>query len=147
MSARRVVNKLGLDPKSSDTDMSMLHEAGMHGLMQSINDYDHDHPSGASFASHAGNKVRGLMHTALRNQDQIPHEVRQAQKKFAAGQNVPKQAESQVSVPSALKPSAAAALLNEPRYSKGADASDRHTRIKTAQATHGIKPTGSTEND
>jgi hypothetical protein len=82
MSANRTINKLGLDPKHPDIDMSMLHEAGMHGLVQAMNDYDHDNPSKASFATHAGNKIRGLQMTAMRNQDQIPSEVRQAQKKF-----------------------------------------------------------------
>ncbi len=82
MSASKVMKKLGLDSKSGDMDMSMLHEAGMHGLMQSINDYDHNHPSKASFATHAGNKIRGLMQTALRDQDKIPTEMRRAQKSY-----------------------------------------------------------------
>lgn len=84
MSAHKTLNKLGLDPKHPDIDMSMLHEAGMHGLIQAMNDYDHDNPSKASFSTHAGNKIRGLQMTAMRNQDSIPTEVRQAQKKFAS---------------------------------------------------------------
>lgn len=89
MSAHKTLNRLGLDPKHPDVDMSMLHEAGMHGLIQAMNDYDHDNPSKASFATHAGNKIRGLQMTAMRNQDQIPAEVRQAQKKFAAKGQAP----------------------------------------------------------
>jgi len=82
MSAHKVLNKLGLDHKKGDVDLGMLHEAGMHGLMQAINDYDHEHPSQASFATHAGNKIRGLQQTAMRGQDQIPHELRVGAKKF-----------------------------------------------------------------
>jgi hypothetical protein len=94
MNANKAINKLGMDAKHPDLDMSMLHEAGMHGLIQAMNDYDHENPSKASFATHAANKIRGLQMTALKNQDAIPTEVRQAQKKFAssAGQPaVPKQ--------------------------------------------------------
>jgi len=82
MSAQKVLNKLGLDQKRGDVDLGMLHEAGMHGLMQSINDYDHDHPSKAAFATHASNKIRGLQQTAMRSQDQIPQELRTGAKKF-----------------------------------------------------------------
>lgn len=85
MNAHKTLNRLGLDPKHPDIDMSMLHEAGMHGLIQAMNDYDHDNPSKASFATHAANKIRGLQMTAMKNQDAIPTEVRQAQKKFASG--------------------------------------------------------------
>lgn len=89
MNARRVLNKLGLDHTKGDVDLGLLHEAGMHGLFQAINDYDHDHPSKASFATHAGNKIRGLMQTALRDQDQIPQELRAAAKKFQAQKAAP----------------------------------------------------------
>lgn len=135
MSARKVVNKLGLDPKSPDVDMSMLHEAGMHGLMQAINDYNHEHPSGASFASHASNKMRGLMHTALRSQDQIPQEVRQAQKKFAASQSTP------------MAPKQPAAFKAHPQHPAANDINERHRHITTQRSVHGIKAPGSSEND
>lgn len=82
ISAHKTLKKLGLDPKNPDVDMSLLHEAGMHGLIQAINDYDHNNPSKASFATHAANKIRGLQMTAMRNIDAIPKEIRQAQKKF-----------------------------------------------------------------
>lgn len=137
MSARKVVNKLGLDPKSQDTDMSMLHEAGMHGLMQAINDYDHDHSSGASFSSHASNKIRGLMHTALRNQDQIPHEVRQAQKRFSASN----------AAPVMPKAPTAGGIIKQSKHPAAADFADRHKRISTAKATHMAKLPGGSEND
>ncbi len=89
MNAHKTLAHLGLDHKSPDIDMSMLHEAGMHGLIQAMNDYDHDNPSKASFATHAANKIRGLQMTAMRNQDQIPTEVRQAQKQFASKAQAP----------------------------------------------------------
>lgn len=81
MNAARVLSKFGLDAKKTDLDLGSMHEAGMHGLMQAINDYDHDHPSKASFATHASNKIRGLQQTALKAQDQIPEEIRSAAKK------------------------------------------------------------------
>lgn len=90
MNAHKTLNRLGLDPKHPDVDMSMLHEAGMHGLIQAINDYDHDNTSKASFATHAANKIRGLQMTAMKNQDAIPTEVRQAQKRFASQGGAPK---------------------------------------------------------
>ncbi len=85
MNAHKTLARLGIDPKHPEVDMSMLHEAGMHGLIQAMNDYDHDNPSKASFATHAANKIRGLQMTAMKNQDAIPTEIRQAQKKFTAG--------------------------------------------------------------
>lgn len=84
MNANKTLQRLGLDPKHPDIDMSMLHEAGMHGLIQAMNDYDHDNSSKASFSTHAANKIRGLQMTAMKNQDHIPTEVRQAQKKFSS---------------------------------------------------------------
>jgi hypothetical protein len=85
MSAKKVMNKLGLEQNKGDLDLGMLHEAGMHGLMQAINDYNHDHPGKASFATHAGNKIRGLQQTAMRAQDQVPQELRTGAKKFNQG--------------------------------------------------------------
>jgi hypothetical protein len=70
MNGRKVLKQLGLEPKS--IDMGTLHEAGMHGLFQAINDYNHDNPGKASFSTHAGNKMRGLMQTALRQQQSMP---------------------------------------------------------------------------
>jgi hypothetical protein len=51
INAHKVVSKLGLD--KAKVDHGMLHEAGMYGLFQAMNDYDHDHPSKASFSTHA----------------------------------------------------------------------------------------------
>lgn len=82
MNAKRVLDKLGLDPKRGDIDMGGLHEAGMHGLMQAINDYEHDNPSKASFATHASNKIRGLMQTHLRDQQKIAPELKAGAKKY-----------------------------------------------------------------
>lgn len=84
MNAHRAIKSLGLDHNNPDIDMSMLHEAGMHGLIQAINDYDHDNPSKVSFATHASNKIKGLQMTALKNQDVIPADIRQAQKRYRA---------------------------------------------------------------
>jgi hypothetical protein len=90
MSAQKTLNKLGLDSKHGQVDLGMLHEAGMHGLMQSINDYDHDHPSKAAFVTHASNKIRGLQQTAMRNQDAIPQEARAHVKQYNLKQMVGK---------------------------------------------------------
>jgi hypothetical protein len=81
MSKAKVLKKLGLDA-NSEIDHGALDEAGTHGLFQAINDYDPNHPSKASFATHAGNKIRGLMQTHLRAQDKIPTEMRRAQREY-----------------------------------------------------------------
>lgn len=90
MSASKVINKLGLDRSRGNIDMGALHEAGMHGLFQAINDYEHDNTSKASFATHAGNKIRGLMQTALRNQDQKPQSLVSGAKKYNVQQMIAK---------------------------------------------------------
>ena len=82
MSAKKVLDKLGLDTKRGDIDMGGVHEAGMHGLMQAINDYEHENPGKASFATHASNKIRGLMQTHLRDQQKIARELKAGTKKF-----------------------------------------------------------------
>jgi len=82
MSAKKVMDKLGLDSKRGDLDMGALHEAGMHGLFQAINDYEHENPSKASFSTHASNKIRGLMQTALRDQQKIAPELKTGAKKY-----------------------------------------------------------------
>ena len=144
MSASKALKQLNLDPKHPDVDMSMLHEAGMHGLMQAINDYEHNHYSGASFATHAGNKMRGLMQTALRQQDKIPAEVRTAQKKYAKG----------VAATPASTPAPAAAVPAAPKvdvnkmlsHPAHKDTQDRFTRTMTQRQAHGVgtkKPEGS----
>jgi hypothetical protein len=131
MNAHKVLNKLGLDQKRGDIDLGMLHEAGMHGLFQAINDYDHEHPSKASFATHAGNKIRGLMQTALREQDKIPQELRVGAKKFQQAQ----------AAPVATTPKAPAA--QKPQVDLGAlvgkhppEVADRLKRIDTFRAVH-----------
>ena len=136
ISASKVMNKLGLDQKRGDIDLGMLHEAGMHGLFQAINDYNHDHPSKAGFATHAGNKIRGLMQTALRGQDQIPAELRQGAKKFQQAQ-APK-----VQAP---KPDIKGMISSHPAAN---DIMDRMKRAGTARAVHGVKkpPQGGSEN-
>jgi len=142
MNAHKVLNKLGLDHKKGDIDLGMLHEAGMHGLMQSINDYDHDHPSKASFATHAGNKIRGLQQTALRDQDSIPHEIRQKLKRFSPGsptmetfsQN-PSEHWSREGGKVPESTGKAASML-----SKFPNLADRHKRITTARTVVPPKP-------
>src|ERR1035437_1766686 len=128
MSAHKTLNRLGLDPKHPDVDMSMLHEAGMHGLIQAMNDYDHDNPSKASFATHAGNKIRGLQMTAMKNQDQIPTEVRQAQKKFA----------SQGAQPQAPKMDLHN-VIQQSGHPKAADMGDRLKRVGSQRQAQAIK--------
>jgi hypothetical protein len=120
MNAHRTIKKLGLDPKHPDIDMSMLHEAGMHGLIQAMNDYSHENPSKASFATHAANKIRGLQMTAMRNQDAIPAEVRQAQKKFASQGKIKK-------------------LLSETKHPKIADINDRIKRVESQKQVQAIR--------
>ena len=111
--------------------MSMLHEAGMHGLVQAINDYDHENPGKASFATHAGNKIRGLQMTAMRNQDQIPVEVRQAQKKFMASR-----------VPGSPKGTDLSDKIKQSGHPMAADMADRLKRTNTARAAHAVRRTG-----
>lgn len=123
MNAQKVINKLGLDQKRGDIDLGMLHEAGMHGLMQAINDYDHDHPSKASFATHASNKIRGLQQTAMRSQDQIPQELRVGAKKFQQAKAAP-----------------AKSMLT--KHPTDIDRADRMTRVGTFKAIKTPKPEG-----
>jgi hypothetical protein len=158
MNASRVMSKLGLDAKKSDLDLGSMHEAGMHGLMQAINDYDHDHPSKASFATHASNKIRGLQQTALRAQDQIPQQLRAAAKKHQQQQSVvqpkspaaPVQAPSGESqtvtpppAPSAPKPDMMASIASS-NHSQKNDIADRLKRIDTHRSALGVtkKPEG-----
>jgi hypothetical protein len=132
MNAQKVLNKLGLDSKRGDIDLGMLHEAGMHGLMQSINDYNHDHPSQASFSTHASNKIRGLQQTALRTQDQIPQELRVGAKKFQQGQAAP-----------VVKPDLKSLVTKHPP--EVADRMKRIDTFKNIQAPKAPKPEGGNE--
>ena len=146
MSAKRVIKRLGLDLNHPDVDMSMLHEAGMHGLVQSINDYDHENPSGASFATHAGHKIRGLQLTALKNQDKIPAEIRQAQKKFKEQKQSAGAGAAQVAAPTTPQ-KIAHTMIAESKHPKAPDMADRLKRVNTARAATvirrgGIKPQG-----
>lgn len=129
MNAKKTLARLGLDPNHPDIDHSMLHEAGMHGLIQAMNDYDHDNPGKASFATHAANKIRGLQMTAMKNQDAIPTEVRQAQKKFASQNAQP------APVPAAPKVDIGK-MISHPNNPKAADMQDRMTRIGAARGAH-----------
>lgn len=126
MNAHKTLARLGLDPKHPDIDMSMLHEAGMHGLIQAMNDYDHDNSSKASFATHAGNKIRGLQMTAMKNQDQIPTEVRQAQKKFAS------------QAPAAPKVDLHS-MISQSGHPAAPDISDRLKRVGAQRAAQAVK--------
>ncbi len=82
--ARHVLGKLGLTEKANrgEIDPGLLHEAGIHALFQAVNDYDHDHPSKAKFTTHLNGKMRGLMQSALRAQDEIPSDLRIKAKSF-----------------------------------------------------------------
>lgn len=132
MNAHKTLNRLGIDPKHPDVDMSMLHEAGMHGLIQAMNDYDHDNPSKASFATHAANKIRGLQMTAMKNQDAIPTEIRQAQKKFA----------SSAAQPAAPKVDIKQVIGSHP---KAPEIHDRLARIGAAKGAVKIRKGGATK--
>jgi len=137
MNAKKTISRLGLDPNHPEIDHSMLHEAGMHGLIQAMNDYDHENPGKASFATHAANKIRGLQMTAMKNQDAIPTEVRQAQKKYSAQNAVPQSA-----APAAAPAQPAAPkvdlhkLISHPSNPKAGDMSDRLKRIGAAREAH-----------
>jgi hypothetical protein len=82
--ARHVLSKLGLTEKANggEIDHGLLHEAGVHALFQAVNDYNHDHPSGAKFTTHLNRKMHGLMQAALKAQDEIPSELRAKAKSF-----------------------------------------------------------------
>lgn len=85
---RRTLNAMGLTEaaKSGSIDDGALHEAGLHALYEAINDYDHNHPSKASFTTHLNRKMTGLMQTALKAQDEIPTQLRAGAAKFRAQQ-------------------------------------------------------------
>jgi hypothetical protein len=135
MNKKKAIASLGLDPQSPDIDHGLLREAGMHGLFQAINDYDHDHPSKASFATHASNKIRGLQMSAMKSQDVIPTEIRQAQKQFEAKQHAPKVAPIAPQIAeSSIKP--------HPSHPQAADIIDRLKRVGSAKATHIKRRTG-----
>lgn len=145
MSANKVLNKLGIDRASPDVDFGMLHEAGMHGLFQAINDYDHDHPSKASFATHAGNKIRGLMQTALRTQDVVPQEMRSAAKRFSREQYAAPSVKTEtpkVEMPKVETPKASIATPEKPKTDAASliskhppEVADRFKRISVIRRT------------
>lgn len=80
MQAHNALKELGLDPKSQSVDHGLLHFAGVHGLYEAINKYDHDHAANknaskkpgekleeqASFASMAGKLISGKMKSILK---------------------------------------------------------------------------------
>ena len=128
MSKAKVLKKLGLDDKSGDVDHGALDTAGTHGLFQAINDYDHNHPSKASFATHAGNKIRGLMQTQLREQDKIPTEMRRAQKQYMKSKAPP------------VKTISSKDLMSS--HPKGQEIGERLGRIQAQKALMPKKPGG-----
>lgn len=128
MNAKRAVSTMGLDP--ANVDMDMLHEAGMHGLVQAMNDYDHDNPGKAAFSTHAANKIRGLQMTAMKGQDAIPTEVRQAQKKFSQTQSGG-QPQPAAPAPAVSKPDVKAIISGHP------EAANIHDRMKRVVAAKG----------
>lgn len=135
MNARRVNKTLGIDPKHPDRDIheGLMQEAGMHGLVQAINDYDHDHPSKASFATHASNKIKGLQMTAMKSADQIPEEIRRAKKEFEAKRG---QAKAQAIAPEKPK---VEQLLSSSKHPDAANISDRHNRVKAIRIAAGAR--------
>ena len=128
MHAKKALAAMGLDQNHPNIELGSLNEAGMHGLIQAINDYDHDNPSKASFSTHAGNKIRGLQMSALKSQDAIPKEVRQAQKRFAAqGQKPPA---SKVDLHS---------LIGSSGHAKAPDIQDRLQRVGAQRQSQAVK--------
>lgn len=80
---KRTVN----DPayRGLNLDHEDYHEAGMHGLIQAINTFDHDRPKKPTFATFAAKKIEGLVRSAIKSQDEIPVEARKAEKEFSQG--------------------------------------------------------------
>jgi len=99
-----------------------------------MNDYDHDHPSKASFATHAGNKIRGLQQAAMKNQDSIPSDVRQAQKKFQVEK--PAQAPAPVAAQPKVDLHTTIAQTNHP---DATNISDRLKRVGASRAAQTIR--------
>jgi hypothetical protein len=129
MNKKKAIATLGLDPQSPDIDHGLLREAGMHGLFQAMNDYDHDHPSKASFATHASNKIRGLQMSAMKSQDVIPSEVRQAQKQHEAKASAPKVE------PIAAQMTQQSKVVPHSSHPQAADIADKLKRVDSAKAT------------
>lgn len=174
MSARRVFTKLGIDPDNKNNAghdyVGAMHEAGLNGLYQAINDYDHENPKKTSFATHAGHKIRGLMQTAMRGMDQIPSELRSAAKKQSQSKApaatstaaptpapAPKAEAMDIGLPETKSeiPSAPAVpkqsvtdVVTSSGHPASADIHDRLKRTDTQRAAHGVilrKPSGSGE--
>ena len=156
MNATRVLNKLGIDPKRTDLDLGILHEAGLHGLFQAINDYDHENPKKTKFSTHASNKMRGLMQTAMRSIDQIPTELRNAAKKMGSSaqpkttvpSTQPKETSGSVpdtstqpkeisSAPAAPK-TPVSDVIKQSNHPAAKDMLDRLNRTNTQRAAHGV---------
>jgi len=139
--AKRVINKLGLAEQVArgQIDPGLLHEAGVHALFQSVNDYDHDHPSKAKFVTHLNRKMHGLMQSALKTLDEIPTELRAGAKKFDKDKRVSfaspvihtnKEGVTTTIAPPVPKPSAPE--LIDAKYPSNVD--ERHKRIVAAKA-------------
>lgn len=96
INAKKAISALGLSESHPNVDMGLLHEAGMHGLIQAINTYDPD--KGASFKTHASRTINGLQMTALKSMDQVPADVRRAAKLFHKKQAASAQPKAEASI-------------------------------------------------
>ena len=63
-----------------ETDLSMLHEAGFHGLWAAFHAYDKTAFGGTEFKRYAGPKIYGTMKCAITKDHPIPQYVRQQAK-------------------------------------------------------------------
>jgi len=107
INAKNAIKALGLQENHPNVDIGLLHEAGMHGLMQAVNSYD---PSkGAQFKTWASRVIKGLQMTALNNQHEIPQSIRRAAKDF----NKKRSAQPQMSAPT-LTPTSASTTTATP---------------------------------
>lgn len=138
--ARRVLSKLGLtdQAKSEQIDPGLLHEAGVHALFQAINDYNHDHPSKAKFTTHLNRKMQGLMHSALRAQDEIPTALRAGARRFDQQKRVenaaPVKYTNKEGVTTIINPSVPKRPAAEIATAHHPDIQDRLKRVAAAKA-------------
>jgi hypothetical protein len=136
MNGKSVLSKLGLDKNHPSVDHGLLDFAGMHGLIQAINTYDHDHPSKSSFKTHANHRIRGAQMEAMKAQDAIPRELRQGAKAFDKEQATTKPQQVQAPSPVIQQPKTdIGTLISESGHPNAPDMADRLKRVSAARTT------------
>jgi hypothetical protein len=146
--ARNKAKAMGISEDS--IDLSALHEAGMHGLMQAVRDYN---PEIGPFKNHAQSKMMGLMQSRISADDPISRELRSGAKFYEKTKDMvpkkPKQEpikmdlpkEAAQSTPSSKEVSApkidAHKLISNSSHPSAADMAERMQRIKTIRRRPG----------